>query len=85
MESFNTAPPDGEPYRAPRVTSREEALQRLDGNVAKARDAISGTDDAELMIPWPLNHTIHHRGQLTVYLRLKDVPLPGIYGSEVEA
>jgi uncharacterized damage-inducible protein DinB len=27
-----------------------------------------------------LSHTIHHRGQLTVYLRLKDVPLPGIYG-----
>jgi uncharacterized damage-inducible protein DinB len=26
------------------------------------------------------SHTIHHRGQLTVYLRLKDVPLPGIYG-----
>jgi uncharacterized damage-inducible protein DinB len=27
-----------------------------------------------------LNHIIHHRGQLTVYLRLKDVPLPSIYG-----
>jgi len=26
------------------------------------------------------SHTVHHRGQLTVYLRLKDVPLPGIYG-----
>jgi uncharacterized damage-inducible protein DinB len=26
------------------------------------------------------NHMIHHRGQLTVYLRLKDVPLPPIYG-----
>jgi uncharacterized damage-inducible protein DinB len=26
------------------------------------------------------SHAIHHRGQLTVYLRLKDVPLPGIYG-----
>jgi len=26
------------------------------------------------------NHMVHHRGQLTVYLRLKDVPLPGIYG-----
>jgi uncharacterized damage-inducible protein DinB len=26
------------------------------------------------------NHSIHHRGQLTVYLRLKDVPLPNIYG-----
>jgi uncharacterized damage-inducible protein DinB len=27
-----------------------------------------------------LNHLIHHRGQLTVYLRLVDVPLPAIYG-----
>lgn len=27
-----------------------------------------------------LDHTIHHRGQLTVYLRLRDVPLPPIYG-----
>ena len=27
-----------------------------------------------------LNHLIHHRGQLSVYLRLKDVPLPPIYG-----
>jgi uncharacterized damage-inducible protein DinB len=27
-----------------------------------------------------LNHFIHHRGQLTVYLRLIDVPIPSIYG-----
>jgi uncharacterized damage-inducible protein DinB len=27
-----------------------------------------------------MNHLIHHRGQLSVYLRLKDVPLPPIYG-----
>lgn len=27
-----------------------------------------------------VNHLIHHRGQLTVYLRLLDVPLPSIYG-----
>jgi uncharacterized damage-inducible protein DinB len=27
-----------------------------------------------------LNHLIHHRGQLTVYLREVDVPLPSIYG-----
>lgn len=27
-----------------------------------------------------LHHTIHHRGQLCVYLRLLDVPLPKIYG-----
>lgn len=27
-----------------------------------------------------INHLIHHRGQLTVYLRLNDVPVPSIYG-----
>ena len=27
-----------------------------------------------------LSHTYHHRGQLSVYLRLLDVPVPGIYG-----
>jgi uncharacterized damage-inducible protein DinB len=27
-----------------------------------------------------MNHVIHHRGQLSVYLRLQDVPLPSIYG-----
>ncbi len=32
-----------------------------------------------------LNHLIHHRGQLTVYLRLKDVPLPQIYGPTADS
>jgi uncharacterized damage-inducible protein DinB len=27
-----------------------------------------------------MNHLIHHRGQLTVYLRLRNVPVPPIYG-----
>lgn len=27
-----------------------------------------------------INHYIHHRGQLSVYLRLLDVPLPSVYG-----
>jgi uncharacterized damage-inducible protein DinB len=27
-----------------------------------------------------INHLCHHRGQLTVYLRLIDVPIPSIYG-----
>jgi uncharacterized damage-inducible protein DinB len=27
-----------------------------------------------------MNHMIHHRGQLTVYLRLRNVPLPALYG-----
>jgi uncharacterized damage-inducible protein DinB len=27
-----------------------------------------------------LNHSYHHRGQLTVYLRLNGIPLPSVYG-----
>jgi uncharacterized damage-inducible protein DinB len=27
-----------------------------------------------------LNHWYHHRGQLSVYLRLLNVPVPSIYG-----
>jgi uncharacterized damage-inducible protein DinB len=27
-----------------------------------------------------MNHSIHHRGQLTVYLRLNNVPVPPVYG-----
>ena len=32
-----------------------------------------------------LNHLIHHRGQLTVYLRLLEVPLPPVYGPTADA
>jgi uncharacterized damage-inducible protein DinB len=31
-----------------------------------------------------LNHVIHHRGQLSVYLRMLDVPLPSIYGPSAD-
>ena len=32
-----------------------------------------------------LNHSYHHRGQLTVYLRLNDIPLPSVYGPSADA
>lgn len=32
-----------------------------------------------------LNHLYHHRGQLTVYLRLLDVKLPGLYGPSADS
>jgi len=31
-----------------------------------------------------MNHTIHHRAQLGVYLRLNDVPVPGLYGPSAD-
>lgn len=31
-----------------------------------------------------LNHIVHHRGQLSVYLRLLNVPVPGMYGPSAD-
>ncbi len=31
-----------------------------------------------------LSHIIHHRGQMTVYLRLNDIPVPSIYGPSAD-
>jgi len=31
-----------------------------------------------------MNHVVHHRGQLTVYLRLNDVAVPSIYGPSAD-
>ena len=31
-----------------------------------------------------LNHIVHHRAQLTVYLRENDVPVPGLYGPSAD-
>lgn len=35
---------------------------------------------AAVLRSFVMNHVIHHRGQMTVYLRLQNVPLPSIYG-----
>lgn len=39
---------------------------------------------AAVMRGMVLNHIVHHRGQLTVYLRLNDIPVPSIYGPSAD-
>jgi len=31
-----------------------------------------------------INHMVHHRGQLTVYMRLNDIAVPSIYGPSAD-
>lgn len=33
---------------------------------------------------WVVNHVIHHRAQLGVYLRLNDLPVPSVYGPSAD-
>ena len=51
------------------------------------------TSDGRLVMSLPrvsalrrflLNHLVHHRGQLTVYLRMHNVPLPPLYGPSAD-
>ena len=46
----------------------------------KHGDRVLFTAPRRSVVRTHINHLIHHRGQLTVYLRLLDVPLPPIYG-----
>jgi uncharacterized damage-inducible protein DinB len=52
---------------------------------AKAGDkTLMAMPKAALVRAIVMNHWIHHRGQLSVYLRLLDVPLPSIYGPSAD-
>jgi uncharacterized damage-inducible protein DinB len=37
-----------------------------------------------IMLRDSINHLAHHRGQLTVYLRMNEVPVPAIYGPSAD-
>ena len=68
-----------------------EALQgRSDDEWAKPwslkkGDAVLFTmPKSAIMRAFVLNHLVHHRGQLSVYLRLNDIPVPAIYGPSAD-
>ena len=39
---------------------------------------------AVVMRSFVMNHIVHHRGQLSVYLRLNDIPVPALYGPSAD-
>jgi uncharacterized damage-inducible protein DinB len=50
----------------------------------KARGQVVAEAPRYVMLQDSINHLAHHRGQLTVYLRLNDVPVPAIYGPSAD-
>lgn len=67
--------------RALRDISNEELLEdfrlKVDGTVVL-------TSSKKDMASSSINHWVHHRGQLTVYMRLNDIPVPSIYGPSAD-
>ncbi len=41
-------------------------------------------DPRHIVLRDTLNHLAHHRGQLTVYLRLLNQPVPAVYGPSAD-
>jgi uncharacterized damage-inducible protein DinB len=41
---------------------------------------VVGTGRRKDVLRNTINHLVHHRAQLTVYLRMNEVPLPQLYG-----
>ena len=69
------------------VSAAREVLRRTsDGDfmvqwtLKNAGRSMFSMPRASVFRSFVMNHAIHHRGQLSVYLRLLDVPLPSIYG-----
>ena len=50
----------------------------------KANGQVLYTSHKLLDIGATLNHWVHHRGQLTVYMRLNEIPVPSIYGPSAD-
>lgn len=53
-------------------------MKKADGTVAFTMPRIA------VLRAFIVKHIVHHRGQLTVYLRLLDVPLPQVYGPSAD-
>lgn len=72
------------------AAARAAISQASDGDLQKTWTLLNG---GKTMFSMPriavlrnmiLNHIIHHRGQLSVYLRMNNVPVPSIYGPSAD-
>ncbi len=73
------------------VANTKETLAGFDDAAMMESWSVKAGDQTLLELPRVgliraimLNHWYHHRGQLSVYLRLLDVPVPSIYGPSAD-
>ena len=73
------------------LETAKDALKKMDD--ARLNSTWSLTKNGKVLMSAPriaflrsilMNHNYHHRGQLSVYLRILDVPVPSIYGPSAD-
>ena len=72
---FDLSPPGAPPYTPPAWQSLAQPWTLKKGGV-KVFTAPRGS----VLRSFVLNHSVHHRAQLGLYLRMLDVPVPAMYG-----
>jgi uncharacterized damage-inducible protein DinB len=65
--------------RAAIASASDEQLKKP-WTLRNGQQTIFTMPKAAVLRSFVMNHHIHHRGQLSVYLRMQDVPLPNMYG-----
>ena len=63
-----------------RLAEQTDAALAAPWTLKQGAHAVFTMPKSAVLRGFVLNHLIHHRGQLTVYLRLRNVPLPSVYG-----
>jgi uncharacterized damage-inducible protein DinB len=63
----------------------KEAMLQENWTLRNGEQVIFTMPRAVVLRSMVFNHIIHRRGQLTIYLRLLDVPMPGLYGPLADA
>ena len=72
------------------VVEAKETLQNIsEGQLAemfylKANGQVLFSSSKRENVESTINHLVHHRGQLTVYMRLNDIAVPSIYGPSAD-
>ena len=66
------------------LTSTDDATMMRMWTFKKSGHTVLSMPKVAVLRTFVLNHLIHHRGQLSVYLRLNDVPVPGLYGPSAD-
>jgi uncharacterized damage-inducible protein DinB len=95
---FTSGPPEVPTSTEDILLAHDEGLTRVKQNLVTIGDSDlktvwSGVAGGKVLMTMPkgtllrsvlMNHVYHHRGQLTVYLRLLDIAVPAVYGPSAD-
>jgi DinB family len=66
------------------LVSKSDAEMMVPWSLKRGGQTIFSMPRVAVWRSFVVNHIIHHRGQLSVFLRLNDVPVPSIYGPSAD-